>query len=304
MTRNILLGITTFIGASAFLLISCSNTTQKKKITEVELNWKLSNNDTIFYKTVMNEIGESSFDMDFGGVFDKMNDSTNSGFKDFGKNFFKDIKDQWNNTNLITKVYNSSNFEDVIEIEMIAEQKEKDEDDTEDSNGFMSSMMKGTMLRGSFYKSGELHSFWVKSTQKNLLSLFFELPNGSIKVGDSWTLDNVNFIGNDQNFVCQEADKKNTITLTKVEEINGDTIATVEYNILEYVLGDFNTPAFFGNSGKSTETEMKFIYKAEAQFSIQEGKWISYNGIMSLDSRGALKSVQRQKFALIEEKSR
>jgi hypothetical protein len=157
------------------------------------------------------------------------------------------------------------------------------------------------MLRGSVYKNGSLHSFWMKNNQKNLLSLFFELPNKELKKGDSWILSNVNFIGNDHNFICKKAEKKNQITLTDIRKLNGETIAVIDYNILEYVFGDFNTPAFLGNEAGSKKTEMKFIYKAQAEFSVEKGKWISYNGIMSLDASGALNSVQKKKFALIEQ---
>ena len=46
---------------------------------------------------------------------------------------------------------------------------------------------------------------------------------------------------------------------------------------------------------------MKFIYKAQAEFSVDKGKWVSYNGIMSLNASGFMNSVQKKKFALIEQ---
>ena len=62
----------------------------------------------------------------------------------------------------------------------------------------MRKSMTGTMLRGTVNKDGSLHSFWVKGEQKNLISLLFELPTQSVKKGDSWTLNNVSLINNDQ----------------------------------------------------------------------------------------------------------
>lgn len=306
MKKKIIFGITSAILLSTFVLIACSNTSNKNNsnYTEkgIELNWKLSDNDSLIYKTVMNQIGESSFEMDYRGLFDKITDSSKTDTDKFGKDFFKKIKDQYNNTNLITKLTNSKDFENVINIEMIAEEKNrKDDDDTDEMKKIMNSMMKGTMLRGSVNKNGSLHSFWVKSNQKNLLSLFFELPNKIVNKGDSWTLDNVNFIGNDQNFICRKAKKKNLITLIDIKEKDGETIAVIDYDILEFVSGDFNSPAFFGNEGGNKPTEMEFIYKAQAEFSVSKGKWISYNGIMSLDASGVMTSVQKQKFALIEQ---
>jgi hypothetical protein len=300
MTKKTIYGIITTMSMSLFLIIACSNTANKTTASDgINLEWKVKKNDRLTYKTVMTEIGESTFEMDFGGLFGGLNDSTKTNQNDF----FKKFKNVFNNTNLITFLSNSPDFENVIDIEMVIEDKEKNEEDNEESEKekMMSSMMKGTMLRGSVYSNGSLHSFWVKSNQKNLLSLFFELPNKELNKGDTWTLSNVNFIGNDHNFICKKAEKKNVITLTDIKKSNGETIAVIDYDILEYVLGDFNTPAFFGNEAGSKKTEMKFIYKAQAEFSIEKGKWVSYNGIMSLDASGALNSVQKKKFALIEQ---
>lgn len=304
MTKKLIYGITSTILLSTLVLIACSNTSDKSNSTEngIELNWKLSDNDSLSYKTVMTEIGESSFEMDLGGLFDKITDSTKTDKDQFGKDFFNKLKDQYNNTNLLTILSNSIDFKDVINIEMVAEQKDNKEDEEKDEmKKMMNSMMKGTMLRGSVYKNGSLHSFWMKNSQKNLLSLFFELPNKPVSKGETWTLNNVNFIGNDQNFICRKAEKRNIITLSDIKGIEGQTIAVIDYDILEYVSGDFNSPAFFGNEGENKTTTMKFIYKAQAEFSIDEGKWISYNGIMSLDASGVINSVQKKKFALIEQ---
>ena len=298
MNKKTIYGIITTMSMSLFLIIACSNTANKTTTSDgINLEWKVKQNDSLSYKTVMTEIGESTFEMDFGGLFGDLNDSSKTSQNDF----FKKFKDEFNNTNLITFLSNSSDFKNVIDIEMVTEDKEKNEDEESDKQKMMSSMMKGTMLRGSVYSNGSLHSFWMKSNQKNLLSLFFELPNKELTKGDTWTLSNVNFIGNDQNFICKKAEKRNIITLTDIKKLNGETIAVIDYDILEYVSGDFNTPAFFGNEAGNKKTEMKFIYKAQAEFSVEKGKWISYNGIMSLDASGALNSVQKKKFALIEQ---
>lgn len=281
-----------------FSLFGFSQINENSKNEYFELNWKIQPQDTLVYQTVMSEIGESEFEMNFEGLFGKLADSLKTENNNFHQDFYKKLKGFYANTNLETKLSNSIDFDDVIDIEMVATQNspEKEEDGI---SKMMQSMMKGTMLRGSIHSSGELHSFWIKRAQKNLLSLFFELPNHPLKIGDKWTLDNVNFIGHDQNFICKEAQKKNEVTLKDVNQVNGDSIALIDYDISEYVSGDFNAP-FFNKENNQQKTVMKFAYKAQAEFSIKKGKWVSYNGIMSLDASGALKSVQRQKFALIE----
>lgn len=305
MTKKVIYGISGTLLLLTFVLIACSNVSINNNSNPTEkgirLKWKLSDNDSLIYKTVMNPIGESSFEMDYGSLFDKITDSSKTDAQKFGKDFFKRIKDQYNNTNLITKLSNSEDFKDVIDIEILAEEKNKQEEgDADDMKKMMNSMMKGVILRGSVYKNGGLHSFWMKSRQKNLLSLFFELPNKPVHKGDSWTLNNVNLIGNDHNFICHKATKKNQVTLIDIREENGETIAVIDYDILEFVSGDFKSPAFFGNGGENKATIMEFIYKAQAEFSINKGKWVSYNGIMSLKASGVMNSVQKQKFALIE----
>lgn len=307
MTRKIFFS---FIGSTLLffiLLITCSNTNNINK-KSIVLRWKLSQNDTLRYKTVMNEIGESSFQLNLGGLFDTFTKDSISNGKSTGKDFFNKLQHQFNDTQLSSILTRSQDFENVIDIAVVVDSDEKEDEisleDDEDEvaaklQKMMNSMMKGTMLRGSIHTDGSLHSFWVKSNQKNLLSVFFELPNTPISKGDTWTLDNVNLISNDQNFICREAKKKNTITLTDIKEINGETIAVIDYDILEYVSGDFNAPTLHGTNG--TRTTMEFVYKAQGEFSLDKGKWVSYNGILSFDASGIMESKQKKKFALIEQ---
>lgn len=284
---------------SSFAQIPNNNKLDSTNV-EIELKWKLTQNDTLFYETIMTEIERSKFEVDFGGLFGKTTDSTEFS-KTFIEHFYQKLQDEYAKSNMITRLSNSIYFQDVLDIQMFLLPKEFSETDwgmsPSDQVDYSS---KGAMLRGSIYKTGKLHSFWLKGGQKNIISLFFELPNRPLRQGDTWSLDNVNFIGNDQNFVCKEAEKKNKIVLSEIKTINGETIAVIDYDILEYVSGDFEMPDFLKQSEEKKETVMKFIYKAQAEFSVDKGKWIKYNGIMSLDASGVLTSTQKQKFALKE----
>ena len=44
---------------------------------------------------------------------------------------------------------------------------------------------------------------------------------------------------------------------------------------------------------------MKITYKALADFSIEKGRWVSYNGIMASSSTGLITAQTTQKFSLI-----
>jgi|SRR5690554_1594506 len=278
-----------------------------QKSETVELKWKIGKNEKLNYYTVMSNIDESSFEMDFGGLFKALSDSTDSGLNK-SKDLFKKINKTFENQNFITTLTNKNNG--VIDIVMMTKSKEvsEEENNTADENNddeilkMMQSMTQGVMLRGSVYETGGIHSFWVKSDQKNLIALFFELPSKPVKVGDKWSL-NINLIANDQNFDCDSSFKMNEVTLTDIKKINGETIAVLKYNIVEYVKGNFNTPSFFGGKGGQKETMMKFTHQGIAEFSVDKGRWVNYDGIMSLEATGVVTANNKTKYTLIDEKN-
>ncbi|MDW3652726.1 MAG: hypothetical protein R8P61_36950 [Bacteroidia bacterium] len=282
------------LSAIIISLLSLGFIGETNRSEAVELRWKLKEGDTLTYETSMVEMDSSTFNFNIDEIFGNASDSSDSEANEF----FEKFKNFYTNTNIITRLTHSQHFEDVLAIEMLAIPKKKVTEKEEEKDQFMNAMLRGTMLRGSVHPSGELHSFWVQSKQKNLISIFFELPPGKVSAGDSWSLNNVNLIGNDQNFVCEEANKSNQVRLREIKSVEGESIAVLDYDILEYVSGQFNSP--FGAKNKGKKTIMKFVYKAQAEFSIDKGKWISYQGIMSLDVQGIMNSKQRQKFALVE----
>jgi hypothetical protein len=271
----------------------------------VDLKWKIDTNEKLNYTTVMSDIDTSSIEMDFGGLFKSLSENTENGLKE-SKDFFKKLNDAFKNLDYITTL--SSEVDGVINIEMRTRPKEDEPkveiDSTESKEAevlrMMESMNQGMMLRGSVYETGDIHSFWVKSNQKNLIAIFFQLPANPVKIGDKWPLD-INLIANDQNFKCDSAYKINEVTLTDIKKVDGETVAVLKYNIVEYVDGDFNYPAIFGSEGGEKETMMKFSHQGIAEFSIEKGRWITYDGIMSLEASGVMTSNKKTKFTLIKE---
>ncbi|MBT0609236.1 hypothetical protein [Aequorivita echinoideorum] len=278
-----------------------------QKNQTVDLKWKIGSNEKLNYLTAMSDIDTSSIEMDFGGLFKALSDSTDNGLKE-SKSFFKKFNDAFKNQDYVTTLSNKDNG--VIDIVMTTRPKEpiKETDiDTTDSKEkevlkMMQSMTQGVMLRGSVYETGGIHSFWVKSAQKNLIALFFELPTKPVKVGDKWSLD-INLITNDQNFDCDSSYKINEVMLIDIKTIDGEKIAVLKYNIVEYVKGNFNTPAFFGSDGGQKETMMKFTHQGIAEFSVDKGRWVNYDGIMSLEATGVMTANKKTKFTLIDEKN-
>ena len=178
-------------------------------------------------------------EFNFGSIFDVAGDSISTR----SKNLFKEMLKSYDKVDFVTTLQAK---DDVVQIEMKTvdqeqTKKKKSKSDTEqDFKKMMSSLNGGVLLRGSVYKTGGIESFWVKSDQKNLISILFELPKAEVKIGDKWKLD-VNFIANDQNFKCDSAFLVNEITLVNLKIIDGDTIAVLSYHIEEFVIGNFNS---------------------------------------------------------------
>lgn len=166
--------------------------------------------------------------------------------------------------------------------------------DTSTAPIWMKSASGDTVLRGSVYDNGAIHSFY--STQIDFLAFYFQLPNKKIKIGDSWSVD-FNCIYFNEGFICDSAYKLNSVTLTDIKRINNEVIATINYDLIEYASG--NDGGFFG---KIDNILMEFRHKAIGEFSITKGRWLSYEGIEETISTGMMSSRTQSKVTLILQK--
>lgn len=281
----------------ALLFFGCSKDLSiPEENVGVDLTWKLADGDSIVYNTVMKPINDQDFNISFNNFLDSL-DLDKSGDKFFDR-FFNSISEVVSQTDFKTVIKESGSFENVLDVAVVGIPKS----DGDQEQNWMQAMLTGTVLRGSVNRDGTLHSFWLKSDQKNLVSLLFELPDRPVNQGDTWKLKNTNLLSFDQNFVCTSAEKVNEVTLKEIKSVDGKQVAVLQYNIREAASGDFRTPAVFGKSGGSTKTAMEFIYQARGEFSIDQGKWLSYQGIMSLEASGVMNTSQKQNFALIEDR--
>jgi len=156
-----------------------------------------------------------------------------------------------------------------------------------------------TVFRGSLDDTGSIHTFY--SSDLNQMALYFQLPNIKIKIGDSWPVDFGGIYLNGA-FNCDSLNgafnydscfKLNSVTLTDIKKRNNETFAVINYNIREYVSG---TPI---DTFEVEKFMMEFSYKATGEFSIEKGRWISYNGIQTSTSTGMLGGKQTMKVSLI-----
>jgi hypothetical protein len=280
------------------VFIALTITTFGQGDKQVKLQWKVATDERLSYMTVMKDLDTPSVEINSGDFFNFLGDSSKKVMSEM-KNFFKELNRSVTGFDYVTVLTNKGN--DVIDVEMIS--KSNDNDSVETKNSIMKllqNLNNGIVLRGSVYATGGIHSFWIKTSQKNLISTLFELPAKPVKVGDCWPLA-VNFIENEQNFKCDSSYKLNKVTLVDIKKVNNENIAVLKYDIVEYVKGIFNSP--FGSAkSKLNELMIRFEHQALAEFSIDKGKWMSYDGIMSVTSTGMMKGNKKTKLSLIEVK--
>ena len=78
------------------------------------------------------------------------------------------------------------------------------------------------------------------------------------------------------------------------------SIVILKYNIEEYVKGNL-----LSNNSDLKEAKMKFTYQGIAEFSVDKGRWVTYDGIMSYETEveGAMNENKKTIVSLISEKN-
>ncbi len=291
-----------YLFVNLLLLISLSAFSQTQNQEAVFLKWKLQPNEVISYKTTMQEIDTANhrgLAMDSLIKSSRINDQA-AEFEKAMKQLDKEIQ----LSNFITNL--KKNHKNTIDIEMYLKDTStsvksmtdtgKMADIQNDMRKMMARMNKGIMLRGEVNEDGNIESFYTKGDQKNIIAVLFELPGRSVKLGDTWAID-VHFLSMDQNFKCDSSFRRNTVKVVAISNTGGEHIVTLKYDIVEYVTGDFNSP--FDN--KPMKTSMKMTHQALANFSIEKGRWVSYDGIMSLSATGMMTAQTTKKISLVLE---
>lgn len=248
-----------------FLLMAFSLQAQQRET--VDLKWKI--NDTLTYNTVMRNV-----------VLERSKEQTeNDSISEKMNNMFKVVQEQLSHLKYETKLFPDKNRN--VDIAMML--KKDKADTTETMFSGLAKMNGNVVLRGKVSPDGELLSFYYKEDQKNLISILFELPSKPVAIGDEWDLK-VNMVSMDQNFIADTLYKKNVVRLKALKKINGNKIAVIEYDIEEYVSGDFGNGmmTMFSKDKTLKKRFMKMSHKATAEFDIEKGYWILYDGIMDI----------------------
>jgi hypothetical protein len=245
----------------------------------VFLRWKIEPNETITYLVTLQQ----------NVLSPKKSDTSQASINI--KDIFYGAKESYSGTDTVicnlTKKRNN-----IISIDWITynESIRPTGADTSTAPIWMKSNSGDTVLLGSVYDNGTIHSFY--STQIDYLAFYFQLPNKKIKVGDNWPVD-FNCIYFNEGFICDSAYKLNSVTLSDIKRINNEMIAIITYDLIEYVSG--NDGGFFG---KKQNILMEFRHKAIGEFSITKGKWLSYKGTQETISIGTMSSRTKSKVSM------
>jgi hypothetical protein len=284
----------------ACLFIFFSSIVYSQSNNTVFMRWKLKPNEVISYKAYIKDVSpKGAKKLGFGEMFKGMGgDSTN---KEGGA--MQQMMDQMQS--LSPEYYIASLAEkkkDLIDIELNAKKSQKKPVDSAQA-GFallMNAMESAPMLRGAVGEDGSIKSFYLRSDQKNILALFFQLPARPVKIGDEWQID-TQFINMDQSFKCDSSFHKNVVKVTGIENIGSDKVVTLAYDIVEYASGVFSFPFALPGMGdkKNNNAFSKILYKATARFSVEKGRWLSYEGEIQTTVTGIMESETTQYYALV-----
>lgn len=266
----------------------------------VFLRWKINPGDTIRYRTVIQETDTATAKRSSISLSDPFaKNSSKSKEQNEASRIYSELRKATDNSNLLTTITENKkgNLDIVVTLSQVASAPKNRPDTTDLKTAEILKTLKkltgSVALRGEISKDGKIESFYVKNDQKNLLAILFELPGKELTIGQTWSLS-TNLISMDQNFVCDSSSKKNIVTLIAVKDSANDKIATLKYDIVEFASGKFSSPML--NSDKNTSLHISV--RATAEFSLTKGRWISFQGLMSLFSSGVMTSESVKRLEL------
>lgn len=280
------------------LTISLNGYTQEND--SYEIKWKIPNNDFLSYKTYMEELDNSQIESNdklsaLLGDLGLAKDTT--GLKDKLLMLFESLRKEEKNYHMISVLNKKKNR---IKVSMIRKQINKKKQSSEkDSLEFysnkMNEMRKGIQFRGELNENGSIYSYYLLRKQKTMLAIFFQLPEKPVSIGDSWSID-MQWFGTNFSFDCDSANHHNKVTLSNIKILNKDTIATIKYDLHEYLLGNIHN--VWNNEVKKSEMIMDF--NGICEFNLSKGKWKTYNAVMTLNFTGFQNIKQKFRYSLIE----
>ena len=257
------------------------------------LRWKIGNEEIIPYSIEAISLEDSKIDVSeyFSSLLKSQgikNDTSN--IKGQLDELLNSFKEQQKNLKQIATIENKGNL---LYARIFVKNDQKPVNNTNQPS--FENMIQGIQFRGLLNKNGSIYSYFLQTAQKNLLALYFQLPDKPVKIGDAWPID-LQWLSANYTFHCDSANKINTVTFKDLYTKGSDTIAVLNYYYSETLSGATSMPF-------SNEIEPSFLhmdYSGLVEFNITKGRWENYILIITNISKGFQNSSSRQLYKLTE----
>lgn len=251
-----------------------------------QLKWKISEEEVIPYQIETINLEDVKFDpSQLLSVFDDSigDKKKKKELKEFNE-LIKSLNDSQKNIKQVATIENQGNH---LYARIFIRKDPNSNTNSKPSN--FNDLMQGIQLSGLLNQNGSIYSYFLEIRQKNLLALYFQLPDRQIKVGESWPLDIQWFTAN-YTFLCDSVNKTNNIKLESVFENASDTIAVLNYKYSEYLSGKTEIP--FNNAKRPSL--MTIDCTGLLEFNITKGRWEKYDLIITSKSSGLQNGSSKQ----------
>jgi hypothetical protein len=248
---------------------------------QVRLQWKVTPAQPLFYNVVLdltNTTGFSLGDADIPAAVIN---------QEAAQNFF----DLFGKKPCYAILRNKSNKLVDVKISQRLEDSGMDEKTLEAYKNQLG-LEENVLLRGMVFADGGISTYFIENQQKSLLSAGFELPSKAISKGDTWGID-FSCLDLDGVIITDTISRKTLVKAEELEFIEGDTLVTISYDLSEFMQGKRQLT-------KDQFKEMGFAVKyiGLGKFSVQQGRWLEYNAVFTLETSGLMNGKMKGIFAL------
>lgn len=127
---------------------------------------------------------------------------------------------------------------------------------------------------------------------RNVLALVLELPPDPVAAGDQWR-SSVKLVSVSDQFNRVDSKNRNEVRLTAIEPgEDGKEIAAIDYVIAEHQEG------FVGTGKERKDATASAVFVGQGRFSVQEGRWESFDGRLVTAQGGALSGGSDERVTL------
>jgi hypothetical protein len=265
----------------AFLFILVTITVFSCSKEQYKLKWKLPSGDVLIYKIQMETIDslssvtEENMRILVDMVATMYDDSVKVPVT--SNDLYQGLVRQLNMLNYFSILRNGSNEQ--IKIDFIT--KQVTEYEKTRYLDIFNKFVRKASFKGTLDNKGKLISEEGGDVFDPKINILFELPSEPVGVGDTWSL---NIKPPKHTLSKNQKDSiLNKVTFTDLSVDDGDTIAILNYQL--------QSPDKSGNIIR---------FSGKVKFSITQGKWLEYTGVLSQKTSGLLPMNHVQKIKLNE----